>query len=452
MDMLRRNVFWIVCGVVAAAGVGLAVTGLRAMPTVKAEMEGAASVYRSLDGLQSQPLNEQAIEAQRERIEEIQADYEKVKERAFAISQYVPLLAGGVSQDEFRKTCLADPAIQREFPVDEAKQRSACDQKWFDKIALPEGTPLQRIEFRKAYTQAMNDLYSRLRCGGLPGPTMIKTMQDRRANELASGSTATAAGEARTPAGVLTAAGLRDDAASRAAIANARSFFNYCTPLAEEKSDYVPSLQFLAAMRETETVEAPEPFDVWLAQVGYWIQKDVVDAIVAVNELAVQEARAAGLDPWVGTMAVKDVISIRLGTQFYVPQEGGLFLVAKPGDYSVAVPPGSGESVFTGSRSNAQYDVIQFTVKLVMDQRDIPLLAEKLTNNRFHTLLRVSYVAVPPNRELKGRIYGPEPAVNVVLDFETAMLGEVFRPMMPQAVCEQFAIPCPPRPQPNDQG
>lgn len=451
MDMLRRNVFWILCGVVAAAGIGLGVTGLRAMPAVKSEMEGAANVYRSVDGLQSQPLNERAIQAERERIEAIQADYRRVMEAAEAISRYVPLLAEGVSQDEFRKTCMADPAILREAPDDEEARRALCDRKWSEKIALPEGTPLQRIEFRKVYNQAMKDLYARLRCGGLPGPNMANTMKERRANELASGMSAVNPADARTAAGVLTAEGLRDDPAARAAIANARSFLCYCTPLGEEKPDYVPSFQFHAAMRESDTVTAPEPFDVWLAQVGYWIQNDVVDAIVKVNEQAIQDARAAGLEPWVGTMAVKDLISIRLANQFYVPQEGGLFLVAKAGDYSVAVPPGSGESVFTNSRSNPQYDVIQFTVKLVMDQRDIPLLIEALTNNRFHTLLRVSYKAVSPNRELKGRIYGPEPAVNVVLDFETTMLGNVFRPLMPQLACEHFAIPCPPREQ-KDQG
>lgn len=405
MDMLRRNVFWIVCGLVAAAGIALAVTGLRAMPAVAAEMEGAAGVYRSLEGLQSQPLNERAIASERERIAGIKEDYDKVIAKARELYKYEPLL----------------PDV------------------------FPEGPPLKLIEFRKAYTEAINDLYARLRCGSLPSATMIKTMQERRANELASGMPAIAASDQRTVAGVITSSGLRDDPAARAAIANARSFLCYCTPLGEEKSDYVPSLAFNSGMRESATVEAPEPFDVWVAQVGYWIQKDVVDAIVAVNEQAIQEARAAGQDPWVGTMAVKDIISIRLANQYYVPPEGELFAVAKPGDYAAAVPPGTAESVFTSSRSNQQFDVIQYTVKLVMDQRDIPLLIEKMTNNRFHTLLRASYKAVPANRELKGRIYGPEPAVNVVLDFEIAMLGDLFRPMMPQLVCEHFSIACPPR-------
>ena len=106
------------------------------------------------------------------------------------------------------------------------------------------------------------------------------------------------------------------------------------------------------------------------------------------------------------------------------------------------------EKVFTGTTSNATFDVLQFSLKLVMDQRDIPHLIEKLTTNTFHTLLRVAYHAVPVNRDMVGKIYGPEPAVVVVMDFETVMLGEVFRPLMPRVVCERlveegYSIVCP---------
>ena len=85
-----------------------------------------------------------------------------------------------------------------------------------------------------------------------------------------------------------------------------------------------------------------------------------------------------------------------------------------------------------------------------MDQRDIPLLVDRLSNNSFHTLLRVSYQSVPPNRKMEGKIYGAEPVVNVVMDFESIMLGEVFRPLMPTSVCEYYEIPCPPHEENDD--
>jgi hypothetical protein len=395
-----------------------------------------------LDSIQSAVLNEKAFEAEQNRIDQIKADFSKVLSRARELYGYVPLLAEGEDQDSFVKSCLSDPAVQRDVPEEDARG-DACLKKWQEKVGLPESTPLQRIEFRNKYTEAMDRLYSQLRCGGLPSANEVGAMKTRRENELAEGRP-TPPGDPRTIAGVLTSTGLYDDPASRAAIAKALSFLCYCVPFNEEKPpDIFPSLSFVAEMKQTGTVTAPEPFDVWRAQVEYWIQKDVVDAIVAVNEAAGQAARTAGQDPWVGTMSVKEVTSIRFGTPFYVPPEGGLVMVAKPEDYTAAVPPGTGESVFTGSRSGPQFEVVQFTLKLVMDQRDIPLLVEKMCNNRFHTLVRTAYKVVPPNRELKGKIYGAEPAVRVVLDFETAMLGEVFRPLMPAQVCEFYQIQCP---------
>ena len=80
-----------------------------------------------------------------------------------------------------------------------------------------------------------------------------------------------------------------------------------------------------------------------------------------------------------------------------------------------------------------------------MDQRDIPKLVDRICRNSFHTLLRVAYVAVPPNRDMKNKVYGSEPTINVVMDFEFVMLGKVFRDFIPTMVCEDFSIPCPPR-------
>ena len=92
-----------------------------------------------------------------------------------------------------------------------------------------------------------------------------------------------------------------------------------------------------------------------------------------------------------------------------------------------------------------------------MDQRDIPRLINELTADSFHTLLRVAYQAVPVNRDMVGKIYGSEPAVIVVMDFETVMLGEVFRPLMPPVVCEALAeegygITCPEPEEDEEEG
>ena len=53
----------------------------------------------------------------------------------------------------------------------------------------------------------------------------------------------------------------------------------------------VSSLDFDPAMEDTGSLDAPYPEEVWRAQLGYWIQKDVVNAIVALNEEAAREVR-----------------------------------------------------------------------------------------------------------------------------------------------------------------
>jgi len=419
VDFVRRNLFMILCGVGTVIGIGLGVTGLRAMPSVLKEMETAAGVHKALESLQ--PVNQRIIEAENQRIEAIQQDHAMVLERARQLYGYEPLVAG----------------------------------------FFPKATAEKRIEFRTKYGEAMRKLLDSLHWGGLPTPADIEAMKDKIDNEKASlrqygGEPTAPPGAAavagtHTPAEVLTKFGAKNDHAARAAIAAAQKIYCYAVNFFDDKPpEHVASLEFWPKMKDSGTVEAPAAEDVWRAQVAYWIQKDVVEAMVAVNEEAGEAAKQAKDDPWVGNMPIKEVISIRVSD--YVPPKGELFKVSPAVGYNAAVPQGTAESVFTGTASGDSYEVVQFTVKLIMDQRDIPLLVERLCNRRFHTLLRVSYKSVPVNKSMMGKVYGGEPTVLVVMDFETVMLGSVFRPWMPTEVCDQYDwIKCPERKADDDE-
>jgi len=395
----------ILCCAGAVAGIGLGVTGLRAMPDVGKEMETAAGVYRSLESLQ--PINDGFIKAEEQRIEAIQRDHAKVLERAKRLYSCEPLV----------------PDV------------------------FPEVPPIKRIEFRAKYAEAMRALLDLLRWGGPPTAADIEAMKDKIENEKAAqrrfGSESTTAASGAGAAGthtvaeVLTKLGAKNDPTARASIAAAQKIYCYAVNFFDEKPpERVSSLEFWPTLKETGTAEAPGIDDVWRAQVSYWVQKDVVDAIVAVNQEAAKAAELVKEDQWVGIMPVKEVVSIRVSD--YVPPTGDLFAVAQPVGYGAALPPGTAESVFTGTASGGSYEVVQFTVKLVMDERDIPLLVERLCNNSFRTLLRVSYKKAPANKAMTGKIYGAEPTVLAVLDFEWVMLGDVFRPMMPAEVCDRY--------------
>lgn len=414
MDFLRQHMFFIICGVVAASGLALGGLGLQGMPEVREEMESVGRLYNELNSLSSSPVNLARIEAEKRRIDKIKADRERVFTKAGSLYGY-------------------DRLVESVFP---------------------NGENSKRIEFRRAYTKAMDDLFNTLQSGSPATRIQIKnwqdTIDDEQAEMAANGEDPDEITEPLyTEAGVLTLSGARRDATARAHLAAAQRMRCYAVHFADEKPPTRnSSLEFSDAMKGTGAGDELYLEDVWWAQVGYWIQKDVIEAITAINDEAAAEASKAGIESSVSVMPVKDVISIRL-SDGYIPLDGEEYIGDSPGGYAPARPVGTPETVFTHSGSTGWYEVVQFTVKLVMDQRDIPKLVDRLCKNRFHALLRVAYESVPPNRRMIGKIYGAEPVVNVVLDLETTMLGEEFRKWMPQETCEFYEINCP---EPEDHG
>ncbi|MGI0148895.1 MAG: hypothetical protein ACREDF_05130, partial [Thermoplasmata archaeon] len=369
-------------------------------------------------GLQKDPVNQKRLDEEDKRIAIVKADHAKVVEKAQELYRYELLV----------------PEV------------------------LPDGEPLARTGFRRKYGDAMRELLNRL-TGGRPAiPEDVRAMEDRIKDEEAARKEyeknpgaglpkpPTETGPPLNAAGVLTKAGVLQDPRARADINAAQRVYLYVQEYFEPKAgdQRVASLMFESSMWDVDTTEPPTPEDVWEAQLKYWIQKDVVDAIVALNTEAAARVRQAGEDPWIGNMPVKELIAIRLSDSFVIKSEEKAFS-KPPGEYTAASPPGTPATVFTHSASSESFEVLQFTVKLVMDERDIPLLIERLCNHRFHTLLRVAYKAIPANRSMTGKIYGSEPAVNVVMDFETLLLGEVFRRWMPAKVIEDAGIKCRPQ-------
>jgi hypothetical protein len=391
------------------------------MPDVTDELERARGVYDQLHSLQSNPVNQERIDAETERINQTVEDRNKVFAKAREIYEY---------KDKAKEVPRYKPLVDRVFP---------------------DGNDDARRKFRKEYEKAMGKLFESFVARSTATNPEIKLMKDKIENESAAGGEGgglpgrprSSQGPRTTAAGVVTEAGARLDPTTRANVAVAQKIYCYAVHFNTTKGRQVSSIDFDPMMEDIGTMDAPTPEEVWRAQLNYWIQKDVVEAIVAVNKEAADELSSNRVDPWVGLMPIKDVISIRV-SDYIVEDEDG-FAGAPAGGETEALPCGTANTVFTHSRTGGSADVVQFTVKLVMDQRDILRLVNKLSKNSFHTLLRVAYETIPPNREMHGKIYGSEPTVNVVMDFETHMLAEVFRALMPQAVCDNYdAIDCDP--------
>ncbi len=420
--------FFIICGVVTASGLALGGLGLQGMPEVREEMKNVGRLYSDLDGVSRSPVSLDRINAEKTRIDEIKRDRKTVFDKAVSLYGYAPLLS-------------------KKLPSGEIESK-----------VFPSGENADRIRFRRAYTKAMDDLFNTLQSGSPATRMEIKnwqdTIDDERAEMVVNGEDPDEITEPLyTAAGVLTLSGAKRDATPRAHLAAAQRMRCYAVHFADEKPPARnSSLEFSDAMKGAGAGDELYLDEVWWAQVGYWIQKDVIEAITAINDEAAAEASKAGIESSVSVMPVKDVISIRL-SDGYIPLDGEEYIGDSPGGYAPARPVGTPETVFTHSGSTGWYEVVQFTIKLVMDQRDIPKLVDRLCKNRFHALLRVAYESVPPNRRMIGKIYGAEPVVNVVLDFETTMLGEEFRKWMPQETCEMYEIDCPePKDEDEDDG
>lgn len=404
MDFIKRQMFIIVCILISGAGIALGITGLQGMPKVMEQMKTAEGLYRDLDGLRSKPVNQKRLDDEQNRIDLVVADRNRVIDKVKTLYQYDILI----------------------------------------NEVLPYGKTEDRIEFRRKYHDEMNNLLNSLTWGSIPSAADISLIRDKIEDEKAE-KLHEDLGPKTTPAGILTKSGILQDPFARAALGNAQRIYCYAVDFDEvtKSRKIVPSLSYEPSMVDIDTADPPFEDEVWLAQLNYWIQRDVISTIVDLNEDAAQAASQNGVKPWVGIMPVKDVISIRLSEGF-IPMEieGEYVYGGAAGGTDPALPPGIPNTVFTHSASGEAFDVIQFSVKLVMDVRDIPLLVEKISNSRMHTLLRVAYQAIPLNRKMVGKIYGSEPTVNVVMDFETILLGEVFRRWMPELIRENNEIVC----------
>jgi len=402
MDVIRQHLFLIVCSVVGAAGIALGVTGFGSMSKIAEEMEEAKRLHDALSSLRSNPVNERWIDQEKRRIAGYAANYDAVVDRAKKLNPYEPLVEG----------------------------------------LFPKGRPDLRYEFRRQYRTAMEDLMTKLKAGQRPTAVEIMDVEDEIFREQAqlkhaSSASGVAEGDADwyTPAGVLTQAGALRTPAARAAIAKARRIYCYANPLDMEAS----SLHVHPAMADLDALDAPSPYDCWFAQVQLWIQTDVVDAIVRMNEEAADELIAQDNTPWLGVLPIKDIISLRVSEEYITDSAslgGGAGSGDPAGGRDIALPLLYSGDAMTGSYTDdsGEFQVMYFSLKVVMDQRDLPKLIQEICKDRFHSLLRVAYKALPENPQMTGRIYGSDPAINVVLDFETHMLGEIFIEIMPYSV------------------
>lgn len=445
MQFVKTHWILLLCGVVALAAIGLAVVGMTSN-TVVQEMESRVQAAAAITTLRSDPQNEETINAEKERGRLCEQEFEAVVRTAETINERQPLMEGA-------------------FPK-------------------PAELPTQ-YRFRDAYVKKVYELPRGLKAGDLPGPQELNEEaeiiieEDRRkrqeqGDDVTVATPAPVAGPAAPPppgptggargGGMMRGGGMpaggrggrgaagggppagggqdvgstpalqglpsgvsMDDVVRRASVKKARSIRVYAVP---------ESFQISPIMSNPE---APSPREMWYAQVSLWVQEDLVKAIGELNEAAAQQA--GDNEAHVGNMPVKRIESVQVWG--YITSTGDLVPfpaeAAPTAAGAAGQPPTMAPSFTSHSKSDEQFDVVRVTLTAVVDQRDILKLVDSITRTNFYQLVGIEYERVE-SQDAKGYLYGPDPVVRVVLDFEGYMARKMYKGLMPTEVQQDLGI------------
>ena len=175
----------------------------------------------------------------------------------------------------------------------------------------------------------------------------------------------------------------------------------------------------------------PDTREIYSAQLGYWIQQDVVQAVKELNANAKSVADAP----------VKHLISVRtkpygMSTPIFIT---GPEMTAA-GDANAALPKVPQVST-TGRVSNQLYDVFHFQVEMDVEQDKLADVMRGLGTKRFITPLFVDVHAKDLAQALaEGHVYGNKPVVNVRAECEVLYLRAWHAPFMPAALKTKLGI------------
>lgn len=450
LQFIKTHWVLLLCGLVALGAIGGAVLGMSSDEVVK---EMNAEISRTgaggIRGLQSKPKNEEIIAKEKRRGELFEEEYVKTVEEAKRINKREVLMDGV-------------------FPKEE-------------KTATP-------YEFKQKYAKTMRVLYAQLNAGTLPTEAEIQeeaqNVEDLllleaeqkaeeeedeagraprapgggrltapRANPMVGGGggrTMPGGGGRMMPSGAgrmmpgrmggfvgpggpgvgripqVSAARSGEpkyDAVYRAQVSKAKSILCYY----DETSFHVSPIAYQE--------DAPTPEDMWEAQVGLWIQEDVVKAIAELNQEAAEQV--ADGDACVEYVPVKRLVGLRV-LGYEVPKLGRLVFPAASGEVQLA---GAGGPSLTGRKCNEQYDVVRFVVQVVIDQRDVLQLIDRISRVNFYQCLGADYEVVDHNIAInQGYFYGTDPVVTATLEFEGYMAREVYEELMPPAIRKLLGI------------
>ena len=182
------------------------------------------------------------------------------------------------------------------------------------------------------------------------------------------------------------------------------------------------------------------PERVWLAQLGLWVQQDVVDAVGDLNK----DSKA------VADAIVKQLIKIEVPSDHQIYAMPGTTGPATPAPPSAVGQPAASpvkantvtdlidrdySSSPTGRVCNGVFDVVHFTVCMNVQASDVNKVIRGLEKNRLLTVYQSDVEGVNSAAlQQEGYFFGPNPVVTLTVKCEELFLRSWTRPLMPPPI------------------
>ncbi len=386
MDLIKRHFVEIICGAVAVLSlVGLTLVVLRFdnVKDLMQQAQGQVDLLASLENgvsVQGKKMipNAQAIDIlQAKRNLDKSQFYQKIE-----VS-----LHKNIGWDPASNQIRSKPLLNGVFP----KPITAAES----------------YKFPDAYKEAFEDLLKQLKAGTPPSPEDIAEQTERVRQDfgfLLEPDTSARRGR-----------GMGDDTEMQIRR----------TALAEAEIDRAKSIKIYAEMNSFDILQdiaasigtAPTVDQMWWAQVSLWLQQYVVDAIAQVNATADNVSQSV----------VKQIRMITVDHSYILKDS--------------RIGSGrTGESMgqsFSGRSGNDLYDMLQFSITVVVDSKRLMEFIDAMYQQNFFTLYSwdISSVAqlgeagrsIRDSRQQVGKPrFGPDPVVVAVLEWEAYFLRDYY--------------------------
>lgn len=420
MELVKKNILSIICGVVALIAIVASFVPLGGyIEALQGDLNKSKSSFESLTSLKSKPRNlptlsldettprplgmfpsQDVIDKAGNVVKEVEAQSIKMRDAAVAMNRRLPL-------------------VPRSLPSPGANDELSFRNRYLDLMSFgPNGE--------------ISPILKKYNAGVLPKTEEITRFIALKRQEIERDRVIRGVnGQIANPeeiAQALAEAATQIPAQMRQNVAD-RSMF------------YVDALT-LDRMTEINPQQRPTPITIWWAQVALWVQQDVLAAITEANKGS--ESLTKAPVKRLTKVSVPFMNSFVTAAAAAAPVAGAAPPTGDPFALADAAITKVVQASPTGRVSNGMFDVVQFKVDLIMEVDKIPAFLRTLSHNRLMTAYQVDVKAVDAEQaRLEGFHYGDKPVSQVTLSCEALLLRHWTIPLMPKFIKQQLGVPEP---------